>query len=55
MKKQNDRNFEFVDRIINIISLEKGLSKTIDWYLQNKDFFKNSKKKYFTKRLGLKI
>ena len=35
--------------------LEKGLSKTIDWYLQNKDFFKNSKKKYFTKRLGLKI
>ena len=27
MKTQKDRNFEFVDRIINIISLEKGLSK----------------------------
>ena len=27
MKKQKDKNFEFVDRIINIISLEKGLSK----------------------------
>jgi len=33
MKKQKDKNFEFVDRIINIISLEKGLSKnTISAY-----------------------
>ncbi len=27
MKEQKDKNFELVDRIINIISLEKGLSK----------------------------
>ena len=33
MKKQRDKNFEFVDQIINIVSLEKGLSKnTISAY-----------------------
>ena len=37
------------------ISLEIGLSKTIDWYLKNKNFFSKSNKKHFTKRLGLKI
>ena len=33
MKKQKDRNLEFVDRIINIISLEKGLSKNTKYVL----------------------
>jgi len=37
------------------ISLEKGLSQTFYWYLNNKNFFKTISKKYYVKRLGLKI
>jgi dTDP-glucose 4,6-dehydratase len=32
-----------------------GLSKTIDWYLKNIDFFKKIPKNNYNKRLGLKI
>ena len=37
------------------IKFEKGLQKTITWYLENKSFFKNIAKKKYEKRLGLKI
>ena len=37
------------------ISLEKGLSMTIDWYLNNPKFFKKISQKFNYKRLGLKI
>ena len=36
-------------------SLEKGLSQTIEWYLNNKKFFDKISNRDFTKRLGLKI
>jgi len=36
-------------------SLEKGLSQTIEWYLNNKEFFDKISNRDFTKRLGLKI
>ena len=36
-------------------SLNNGMSKTVDWYLNNNEFFKTSGKKYFVKRLGLKL
>ncbi len=35
--------------------LDEGLSETIDWYVNNKSFFKKIPKKEFTKRLGLQI
>ena len=35
------------------INFEKGLHETINWYLGNQTFLKNSKK-YYYKRLGLK-
>ena len=35
------------------ISLNKGLTNTFDWYLNNKDFFKSVSKKLYDKRLGL--
>ena len=37
------------------ISLATGLSKTFDWYSDNKSFFSKTSKKQFDKRLGLKI
>ena len=36
------------------ISLNKGLLKTFDWYLNNRSFFSKTSKKQFDKRLGLK-
>ena len=37
------------------ISLDKGLSKTFEWYNYNRSFFSKTSKKQFDKRLGLKI
>ena len=37
------------------ISLVKGLHMTIDWYLNNKKFINSISKKYYVRRLGLKI
>ena len=37
------------------IPLNKGLSKTFDWYDSNRSFFSKTSKKQFDKRLGLKI
>ena len=36
------------------ISLNKGLSQTFDWYLNNKIFFSSVSKKLYINRLGLK-
>ena len=36
------------------ISLEKGLSQTFNWYLNNQKFFKSVSKKLYVNRLGLK-
>ena len=36
------------------ITLTKGLSQTLDWYLDNMSFFETISKKLFNKRLGLK-
>ena len=36
------------------ISLNKGLSMTFDWYLNNKSFFNSVSKKLYINRLGLK-
>ena len=35
-------------------NLSVGVSKTVDWYLNNQKFFNNISKKFFTKRLGIK-
>jgi len=37
------------------ISLNAGLSQTFNWYLNNYSFFRSVSKKFFNKRLGLKI
>ena len=37
------------------ISLNAGLSKTFDWYDNNRSFFTKTSKKQFDRRLGLKI
>ena len=37
------------------ITLDSGLSQTIDWYLNNRIFFKSVSKKLYINRLGLKI
>ena len=37
------------------ISLHEGLSETVDWYLNNKTFFKSVSKKLYINRLGLKV
>ena len=37
------------------ISLNKGLSQTFDWYLNNKIFFNSVSKKLYINRLGLKV
>ena len=37
------------------IKMKKGLSDTLDWYLQNKDFIKSISKKLYVKRLGLNL
>ena len=36
------------------IPFHSGLSKTLDWYLNNKIFFKSVSKKFYINRLGLK-
>ena len=36
------------------IPFHSGLSKTLDWYLNNKIFFKSVSKKFYVNRLGLK-
>ena len=36
-------------------SFKEGLNETFIWYYNNKSFFKNFSKKFFFKRLGLKI
>jgi len=37
------------------INVKKGLSETIDWYLNNKKFLNKISKKNYEKRLGLKL
>ena len=37
------------------IKFDKGLRKTIEWYIKNKEFLKSISKKNYEKRLGLKI
>ena len=37
------------------IKFDDGLKKTINWYFENKSFFKKIKNKSYQKRLGLKI
>jgi len=37
------------------ISVPQGLSKTIDWYSKNYNYFKKISRKNITKRLGLKV
>ena len=37
------------------ISLDKGLTDTFRWYLNNKDFFTSVSKKLYAKRLGLSL
>ena len=37
------------------IPFHSGLSKTLDWYLNNKIFFKSVSKKFYINRLGLKV
>ena len=37
------------------IPFHSGLSKTLDWYLNNKIFFKSVSKKLYINRLGLKV
>ena len=39
----------------NKINLVKGLNMTIDWYLKNRKFINSISKKFYDKRLGLKI
>ena len=34
--------------------LSSGIIKTVNWYLENLNFFKSIKKKLFIKRLGVK-
>ena len=37
------------------IDLKKGLSETIDWYIKNKKFLDSISKKFYDKRIGLKL
>ena len=37
------------------IPFHSGLSKTLDWYLNNKIFFKSVSKKFYVNRMGLKV
>ena len=36
-------------------NIKMGILKTIDWYLENLDYFKSLSKKHYVKRIGLKI
>ncbi len=36
------------------INLNQGISKTIDWYMENQNYFSSISKKLFSKRLGKK-
>ena len=38
-----------------VIELNEGLTKTIDWYINNQKFFKSISEKKYMNRLGLKI
>ena len=40
---------------VSKIKMKKGLSDTLDWYLQNKSFIKSISKKLYVKRLGLSL
>lgn len=37
-----------------LINLDNGISKTIDWYLENMKYFDSISKKSFIKRIGTK-
>ena len=37
------------------INLDEGLSQTVKWYFDNKEFLSRISKKFYKKRLGLKI
>jgi len=37
----------------NDISIRKGLSNTVNWYLNNKNYYRNNNRKNFTKRFGV--
>ncbi len=39
----------------NVIKINEGLSKTIDWYINNQNYFKSIKKKEYMNRIGLRI
>ena len=39
----------------NVIKINEGLSKTIDWYINNQNYFKSISKKEYINRIGLKI
>ena len=36
-------------------NINEGLSKTIDWYINNQKYFKLISKKEYTNRVGLKV
>ena len=38
-----------------VIKIKEGLSKTIDWYINNQKYFKSISKKEHINRIGLKI
>ena len=38
-----------------LTNIDDGLSKTIDWYINNIEYFKSISKKEYIKRIGLKI
>jgi len=38
-----------------VVKIDEGLSKTIDWYIDNQKYFKSISKKEHTNRIGLKI
>ena len=37
------------------VNIEVGLSKTIDWYIINQNYFKSISKKDYVNRIGLKV
>ena len=39
----------------SLTNINNGLSKTIDWYVNNTQYFKSISKKDYVKRIGLKI
>ena len=37
------------------VNIKEGLSKTIEWYVNNQKYFKSISKKEYINRLGLKV